>query len=94
MSKLEAAAARLKAALDRLETGLAARPALQTGRVSPAEELRSERDALAARVAGLEEERRALAKANEEIERRLDTMIGEVRDALGEEQEWRTLMSR
>jgi chromosome segregation ATPase len=79
MSKLEAATARLKKALDALEKA-AAPMARDRARLM---ELTKERETLLARVAELEEEGRSLASTNEEIETRLDSAIGEIRAALG-----------
>jgi hypothetical protein len=86
MSKLEAATARLNAALDALDR--VATPLAVTQDEAPAQnrkvaELLREREVLLARLAELEEESRALSSTNEEIETRLDTAIGEIRAALG-----------
>lgn len=79
MSKLEAAMARLTAALEGLEK--AAAP-LASGRAKLTE-LTAERETLLARLAQMDEESRSLASTNEEIENRLDSAIGEIRAALG-----------
>jgi chromosome segregation ATPase len=79
MSKLEAATARLAAALDALAK--AAAPLAENRRKLG--ELTSERETLLARISELEEESRSLASTNEEIETRLDSAIGEIRTALG-----------
>ncbi|HEX3651489.1 MAG TPA: DUF4164 family protein [Rhizomicrobium sp.] len=79
MSKLEAATARITAALDAL-----AKAAEPIGRDrAKLAELTKERETLLARVTELEEEGRSLASTNEEIETRLDSAIGEIRAALG-----------
>jgi chromosome segregation ATPase len=79
MSKLEAATARLKTALDLLEK-TAAPIARDRAKLT---ELTKERETLLARVAELEADSRSLASTNEEIETRLDSAIGEIRAALG-----------
>ena len=77
MSKLEAASARLNAALDALERAASASSGAK------AAELIKERGTLLARLAELEENARSLASTNEQIETRLDGAIGEIRAALG-----------
>ena len=79
MSKLEAATARLTAALETLEK--AAAPIARDRTKLAA--LTKDRETLLARLAELEEESRSLAGTNEEIETRLDSAIGEIRAALG-----------
>lgn len=80
MSRLDAAAAKLMAALDALE---AAAAPLAEARAERNAELIAERDNLLARVAELEDETRSLAGVTEEVEERLDTAIAEIRTALG-----------
>ena len=81
MSRLDDAVMRLQAALDALEACAGERA---TGD-SPEELslLRSERERMMARIAGLEEEARMLAGVTEDVEHRLDAAISEVRDVLG-----------
>ena len=85
MSRLELAAERLAAALEKLEkaadSGGANRPAApeNAGRLAG---LESERQALLAHIAALEEELASLSGITEEVEARLDGAIGEVRAAL------------
>lgn len=86
MATLEAATARLMAALDRLdELGSALSRAQDETKKYAAEvqRLNHERDVLLARVAELEEESRSLAGVTEEVESRLDGAIAEIRAALG-----------
>ena len=86
MATLEAATARLTAALDRLEQlGTALALAQEQSRRNAAEisRLGSERETLLARIAELEEETRSLAGVTEEVEGRLDGAIAEIRAALG-----------
>jgi chromosome segregation ATPase len=86
MSRLDAATARLGAALESLERlvqPLAEAKARSTAQDAKAAELLRERDVLLARLAELEEEARSLTSMNEEIETRLDSAIGEIRGALG-----------
>ena len=86
MSRLDAALARFSAALDRLDTGAEERLVRARDSVGLEAELRllaEERDRLAARVATLEEEARALAGLTEEVEDRLDGAIAEIREVLG-----------
>lgn len=80
MSKLDAAAAKLMAALDALEAVAAP---LADARSERNAGLIAERDNLLARVAELEDESRSLAVVTEEVEERLDTAITEIRTALG-----------
>jgi predicted phage-related endonuclease len=77
MSKLEAASARLNAALDSLERAVSASSGAK------AAELLKEREVLLARLAEIEENARSLSSTNEQIEARLDGAIGEIRAALG-----------
>ncbi len=79
MSRLDAAAAKLMAAVDALEAAAAPLAEVRTGRNA---ELIAERDNLLARVAELEDETRSLAGVTEEVEERLDTAIAEIRTAL------------
>lgn len=86
MSRVSLAAERLDKALDRLET--VAAPLLKVRDLaqessSRAENLSAERDRLAARVAELEENARALSGLTAEVEGRLDGAIAEIRAALG-----------
>jgi len=82
MSRLDAAAAKLMAAVDALEA--AAMPLADVRGVSERNAgLVAERDNLLARVAELEDETRSLAGITEEVEDRLDTAIAEIRTALG-----------
>jgi hypothetical protein len=85
MSRLELAAERLAAALEKLEKAAdsaeSGRPVLTelTGRLAA---LESERQGLLARIAALEEELAAVSGITEEVETRLDGAIGEIRAAL------------
>jgi hypothetical protein len=86
MTRLDAAAARLKKALDTLEDAAASLNA----RIGAAEDvmkktaaLGQEREVLLARVASLEDDSRVLSGLTEEVEARLDGAIGEIRVALG-----------
>jgi chromosome segregation ATPase len=85
MSRLELAAERLAAALEKLENAASLadgrRPAITelTGRLAV---LESERQGLLARIAALEEELAAVSGITEEVETRLDGAIGEIRAAL------------
>jgi predicted nucleic acid-binding Zn-ribbon protein len=72
MSKLDDALARFGAALDRVE-----------GLASELGHLKEEREHLVARIAGLEDESRALAGLTEDVEERLDGAIAEIREVLG-----------
>ena len=86
MSRLDAALARFSTALDRLDRGTEERLVRTRDSVGLEAELRllaEERDRLAARVATLEEEARALAGVTEEVEDRLDGAIAEIREVLG-----------
>jgi chromosome segregation ATPase len=86
MSKLEAATARLNAALDALDLAAMPLAAAQTQAASQGGKIAAllkERDTLLARLAELEDESRALCSTNEEIETRLDSAIVEIRTALG-----------
>jgi seryl-tRNA synthetase len=86
MSRLDAATAKLNAALETLErtavplAGAHGKAAAQERKIA---EMMREREVLLGRLAELEEESRALASTSEEIEVRLDTAIGEIRAALG-----------
>lgn len=85
MSRLDTAAARLNAALETLEragTPLAGAHSKAAAHERKLAELLKEREVLLGRLAELEEDARALASTNEEIETRLDTAIGEIRAAL------------
>ena len=85
MSKLVAAAERLKSALDRLE-GLAAPLAERAGRADAhaarIAELSTENENLVERMASLEDDTRSAVAINEEVGSRLDSAIGEIRAAL------------
>jgi chromosome segregation ATPase len=86
MTGLTDAAARLSAALDRLEIVLTPLSEAQKRHARDAAEIASlaqEREGLLARIAELEEENRALASETEEVEVRLDGAIAEIRSALG-----------
>jgi predicted phage-related endonuclease len=86
MATLDTAAAQLNAVIEALERVAAPlvdadkQAKVQEGKVA---ELLRERELLLARLAELEEDTRALATTNEDIETRLDTAIGEIRAALG-----------
>ena len=86
MSRLDTAAAQLNGAIESLEriavplAGAQGKAATQERKIA---ELSREREVLLARLNELEEESRALASTNEEIETRLDSAIGEIRAALG-----------
>jgi chromosome segregation ATPase len=86
MAQLEDAAAKLTAALERLEKvaiPLAeTRPQLAKNEALLAASLQ-EREGLLARVVELEEESRSLASITEDVEGRLDGAIAEIRNALG-----------
>ena len=85
MTKLAQAQARFSAALDALDKAIGT-----TGGVSrhgsklnsELAALKSEREALFARIAALEEETRVLAGLTEEVEDRLDDTIAEIREVL------------
>ena len=84
--QLDAAIARLTAALDRLEQ--AAVPLAQardqsTRNATELARLNQEREVLLARITELEEGSRALAVVTEEVEERLDSAVAEIRTALG-----------
>ena len=86
MERLDAAIERLGQALKRLEESAGARLRAVRETVSTAAEvelLQAERERLAARVAALEDESRALAGLTEEVEDRLDGAIAEIREVLG-----------
>jgi chromosome segregation ATPase len=86
MSRIETAAANLESALDRLEKIAAplAEAASQSGVLDArVTQLTEEREQLLIRLARIEDESRALSAANEDIEVRLDSTIGEIRAALG-----------
>ena len=86
MDPLTAAAERLSTALDRLENALKPQEEAQKRHVRDAAEIASlthERETLLARIADLEEETRALASTNEDVEGRLDGAIADIRAALG-----------
>jgi hypothetical protein len=84
MTRLDAAVARLNAALEKLEAGAGERLA----RVLPerADEevaaLKEERERLIARISALEEETRMLAGLTEAVEDRLEGAIAEIREVL------------
>jgi len=86
MTGVAEAAARLSAALDRLES---ASTSLSDARKRSAKDaaaiasLEQERVGLLARIAELEEETRALASVTEQVEGRLDGAIADIRTALG-----------
>lgn len=84
MSRLDVAMERFSAALDALEARLARKlEEVRAEAAAPdAGSLREERDRLAARIAELEEEARALAGLTEEVEERLDGAIADIRTAL------------
>jgi chromosome segregation ATPase len=86
MAELEAAAARLNSALEKLEqrvASLAEARALASRQQAEFDRINAERESLLARIAELEEETRALAGVTEEVELKLDSAIGEIRAALG-----------
>ena len=89
MERLDAAVARLNAALDALQSGYEAmtnRPmdvAAQEDQSREIAELKSERERLLARIAAFEEESQSLAGLAEAVETRLDGAITEIRAALG-----------
>ncbi len=86
MAELEAAAARLNSALEKLEqrvASLAEARALASRQQAEIRRINTERESLLARIAELEEETRALAGITEEVELKLDSAIGEIRAALG-----------
>ncbi len=86
MTRLEEMAARLNAALDKLE--IAAKPLVEARARAKTDAatiagLTSERESLFARVTSLEEDSRSLLGITEEVEGRLDGAIAEIRQALG-----------
>lgn len=86
MDALAAAAERFSTAIDRLENALRPQEEAQKRHARDAAEISSlthERETLLARIADLEEETRALASTNEEVEGRLDGAIADIRTALG-----------
>jgi len=86
MTRLEDNAARLNAALDKLEATalpLAETRARAEKQAREIASLNAEREGLLARVAVLEDETRSLAGITEEVEERLDGAIAEIRQALG-----------
>jgi chromosome segregation ATPase len=86
MAELEAAAARLNSALEKLEQRMASlveARALASRQQAEFHRISTERESLLARIAELEEETRALAGVTEEVELKLDSAIGEIRAALG-----------
>ena len=85
MAKLDAAAAALKAALDKLETEAKVLAELRAQAGRDAEDIArmsAEREHLLARIAELEDENRSLAGITEEVEGKLDGAIAEIRAAL------------
>lgn len=85
MSRLELAAQRLAAALEKLEK--AADSADQARSVAPEKDARmaaleNERGQLLERIAALEEELASLSGITQDVETRLDGAIGEIRAAL------------
>ena len=83
MSRLDVAAGRLQAALERLEnTAAPLAQARQAGGQARLAELEAERERLVARIAVLEDDMAALTGIAEEVENRLDGAIGEFRSAL------------
>ena len=85
MADLEDAAARLSAALERLDSVLLPHDEAQKRHARDAAQIASlshEREGLLARIADLEEETRSLASVTEEVEDRLDGAVAEIRSAL------------
>ncbi len=84
MTRLEAAVARVNAALDKLEASAGERLSRAQSESSSTElaSLKEERERLLARISALEEEARSLAGLTEEVEDRLDGAIAEIRDVL------------
>ena len=85
MAELEDAAARLRTALDTLESALVPIDDAHKRHVRDAAEIASlsqEREGLLARIADLEDETRSLSSVTEEVEDRLDGAIAEIRSAL------------
>ena len=86
MSRLDLAARRFNAALDRLLQTAEPRSSAQPTNDDATAHLATiaeERDRLLARVAQLEEEARTLSGVTGEVENRLDSAIAEIRTALG-----------
>jgi cell division protein FtsB len=86
MSKLDDALARFGAALERLEASAEEQIAQaheSAGAIAALDHVKAEREELAARVASLQEEARALTGVTEEVEDRLDGAISEIRAVLG-----------
>jgi cell division protein FtsB len=86
MGKLDDALARFQTAFERLEGSAEETIArAHEGAVAAValDHVKAERDELAARVASLQEESRALAGLTEEVEDRLDGAITEIRAVLG-----------
>jgi hypothetical protein len=86
MERLDLAMQRFGAALAALEAKAAQIPGLRAAAAdarAKVAELSEERERLLARIAGLEDENRALAGITEEVEGRLDGAISEIRSALG-----------
>ncbi|HEY6579337.1 MAG TPA: DUF4164 family protein [Rhizomicrobium sp.] len=86
MTDIEEAAARLSAALDRLETALTPLDEARKRHARDAAEIASlaqEREGLLVRIAALEEETRALGGLTEEVEDKLDRAIADIQAALG-----------
>ena len=81
MSRLDLAAERLAAALEKLEKA-ADSPAAAPAPDPRVAILESENQQLLARIAALEEELAALSSITEDVEGRLDGAIGEIRAAL------------
>jgi hypothetical protein len=90
MTRLELAAERFKAALERLENMPVPAPAAQAvenpAHVVRVTELERERERLLARIAVLEDEMAALTSIASEVEERLDGAIGEFRAAMNTRQ--------
>jgi hypothetical protein len=87
MTRLELAAERFRAALERLEnTPIPVSTAEVAENPARVAELERERDRLLARIAVLEEEMAALTSIASEVEERLDGAIGEFRSALSARQ--------
>lgn len=86
MSRLDLAAQRFNAALDRLLQTAGPRSGVLPTSDDTAVQLAAiaeERDRLLARVAQLEQEARTLSGVTGEVENRLDSAIAEIRTALG-----------
>ena len=83
MSRLELAAERLAAALEKVENAADAMDQADVaGLTAKLVALENERQELLARIAALEDELGALSGITEEVEGRLDGAIGEIRAAL------------